>query len=521
MTEKSDVFIRQSTGLVKNVSFFDAVALNISNMSGGAALATIGLTMVLFPIIGISVTGMNLVYGSILAFLFSIPQIIVYTIMTRRLSRTGGDYIWVSRTLGGMFGSALSFMGYTLETLAYLALIVLSAVFAVGSVGVIMGNGGFLGLALPGSIPGADTTSQFLLGSLIFLVLVLLNIFKPKAGYKLVSILTIVGVATLLIAVAVILGAGKEGVVSYANSIASSSNNANLTYNAISGSYSGTSFDFGATLLLLPFFAIFVYPWLNAGPAVASEIRGRKAIKWNVPLASFIIFALVTGGFAVMYYVGGVPFTNAALSNPIYVYDNFFNFWTLAMGVTSNVVLQWIIGIGWIVWNLSVLAYGIIVFSRYMFAQSFDRFLPSRLAYISPKYGSPVIVHVVDLVITVGLIGAVSYYYGTLTSLFGAVIASMIYFVFIGLAAAVYGSRKEKGGTKATLIVCGLLQAVVFLFIIYEFLAYSGVWGGNILAYGYAAGSFIAGLAIYLTSKWYHAKKGMNIDLAFKEIPPE
>ena len=38
MTEKSDVFIRQSTGLVKNVSFFDAVALNISNMSGGAAL---------------------------------------------------------------------------------------------------------------------------------------------------------------------------------------------------------------------------------------------------------------------------------------------------------------------------------------------------------------------------------------------------------------------------------------------------------------------------------------------------
>ncbi|MDA4112607.1 MAG: hypothetical protein OK474_00985 [Thaumarchaeota archaeon] len=42
---KPAVFVRQSTGLVKNVSLLDALTLNMGNMSAGAALATIGFTM--------------------------------------------------------------------------------------------------------------------------------------------------------------------------------------------------------------------------------------------------------------------------------------------------------------------------------------------------------------------------------------------------------------------------------------------------------------------------------------------
>ena len=102
-------------------------------MSGGAALGIIGFTTVLLS----SMSGVNLVYGSILAWCLSIPEIVVYTMMTTRVSRTGGDYVWVSRVYGGLFGGPLSFMGYTLETMAYMALIALAAVFAIGSVGVI------------------------------------------------------------------------------------------------------------------------------------------------------------------------------------------------------------------------------------------------------------------------------------------------------------------------------------------------------------------------------------------------
>jgi len=152
MTEqKSGVFVRESTGLVKSVSLLDAISLNVSSMSAGAALATIAFTMLLVPNALDSASGINLVYGSIIAFLITIPQMVVYTIMTQRMPRTGGDYVWTSRAFGGFVGSTVAFMGYTVETMAFLALIVIAAVLAIGSVGVSLGYQSFLPLALPGN----------------------------------------------------------------------------------------------------------------------------------------------------------------------------------------------------------------------------------------------------------------------------------------------------------------------------------------------------------------------------------
>ncbi len=94
-------------------------------MSVGAALALVGFTMLALP----TVSGVNLVYGSAVAALLAVPQMIVYTMMSRRVSRTGGDYVWLSRSLGGFVGSTITFMGITVETMPYLALIALSAVF--------------------------------------------------------------------------------------------------------------------------------------------------------------------------------------------------------------------------------------------------------------------------------------------------------------------------------------------------------------------------------------------------------
>ena len=512
---KPTVFVREATGLVKSVSFFDAIALNISSMATGVALGSIGLTMVLLP----SVSGINLVYASIIGFVFSIPQIIVYTIMTLRVPRTGGDYIWISRSLGGPFGSAISLMGFTLQTLAFLALTILTTVFAIGSVGVSLGYQDFLGLALPGNLQGADPMSQFLLGILIFGVLIVVNILKPKAGYKIVSVFTIVGILTMILAMGILMAAGNQGVQNYIASLHSMG--LNDTYTSLANSYSGSSFDLMPNLFILPFFAIFVYPWVVAGPAVASEIKGKNTLRWNVPLAAVVSVLLLTAGFGVMYYVGGLPFTNAALGNVPLVYDYSFNFWTLAMGVTTVPAVSWAIGIGWIVWNIAVLAYGIIIFSRYVFAQAFDRFLPARLAYVSPSYGSPLIAHAIDLVLTIGFVGLAAFLYGPLSSLFGVVLSAVIYFAFVGIAAVIYAIRNEKGTSKLTLVISGILMALVYAFLSYEFLSSPDVWGGNTLAYAYIVISFLGGLAIYGLSKMYYKSKGIDIGLAFKEIPPE
>lgn len=63
-------------------------------------------------------------------------------------------------------------------------------------------------------------------------------------------------------------------------------------------------------------------------------------------------------------------------------------------------------------------------------------------------------------------------------------------------------------------------MAIVFAYITYQFLAFPNIWGGNPIAYGWVAGSFILGIIIYAVSKSYYSKRGIDISLAYKELPP-
>jgi len=512
-SKKAPVFLREATGLVKNVSLLDAVSINVSDMSAGAALGSLALTTILLP----TMAGVNLVYASLIAFVLLLPQVVIYTLMTQRMARTGGDYVWVSRTMGGFAGNVLALIGYTMGNIPYLSLIVLSAVFAIGSAGVSLGYSSLLGLALPGNVAGADTTSQFIVAIVILLVLVAINIFRPKVAYKLISVFTIAGVATLIIAILTLLATGRSGVDTYLSSLG----NSTLTYQSVASAYSGPTFDLGATMTFVPFFALFVYPWVNAAPAVASEIKGKNTLKWNVPVSAVIAMILMTGAFGAMYYAGGFEFTNAALANPTLVYTYSFNFWTLAMGASGNTLLAWIIGIGWVLWVINIIAYLVVVEGRYLLAQAFDRFLPARVAYVSPTYGSPVTAHVIDFIFAAVLIAGASFFFGTFVSLYGTIVGPMIYFMFVGISAVIYGIKREKGRARGILIAAGALSAIVFFWLTAEFLLYPSIWGGNPLAYGFLIVTAIGGAIIYLASKTYHAREGIDISLAFKELPPE
>jgi amino acid transporter len=511
--EKSKVFLREATGLVKNVSILDVISINVSDMSAGAALASVGFTTILLP----TMAGVNIVYASLIAFVLMIPQYVIYTMMTRRIPRTGGDYVWTSRTLGGFAGNVLALIGYTFGNLPYASLIALTAVFAIGSTGVALGNSNLLGLALPGNIAGANTILQFAVAAIILVVIVGINIVKPNVGFKLITLFTIIGVLSVLVAISVLLSAGKPGIVNFMNSLGNSS----LSYTSVASSYSGGVFNLSATLLFVPFFAFFTYPWVNAGPAIASELRGKSALRWNVPVSAIIAFILVTAPLATMYYVGGLEFTNGAFSNPNLVNNFSFNFFTLAMGVSTSPTVQWFIGIGWILWIVTILAYLIIVEARYLLAQAFDRFLPSQVAHVSPRFGSPVTAYVIDFAIILGMLAGASFLYGTWISLYGTIVGPMVYFMFVGIAAAYYAIKHEKGSAKGILVTSGILSAIVFLFLTYEFLVNWQIWGGNLLAYGFVVVTAIGGGGIYIISKSYHAKRGVDISLAFKEIPPE
>ena len=243
--KESNIFAREATGLTRQVSFLDTIAINVSYMSVGSALALIGFTMFYLP----TVSGVNLVYGSMIGALIAIPQVIVYTMMQKRVSRTGGDYVWMSRSLGGFLGSSVTFMGITMETMPYLALIALSAVFAIGSVGVVLGDAGFNSLASS----GANPLHQFIVASIIFVALVGVNIVRPRTGFRIISVFWTVGILALILSILSLLVAGRAGVENYVNTL----NIPNTTYSSIQASYHGPNFNFQNTLLILPYFALF------------------------------------------------------------------------------------------------------------------------------------------------------------------------------------------------------------------------------------------------------------------------
>ncbi|WP_243670593.1 amino acid permease [Vulcanisaeta sp. JCM 16161] len=265
MDREYQVFVRESTGLVKEAGFWDAVSINIANMSIGAALASIGFTLAALP----TVAGANLVYASLIAALFAIPQVIVYSTLIRYIPRVGGDYVWLGRALGPRLAwltNGLIF-GFIIESLAYYALIALAAASQLGLILPILGINASL-----------STIEEVALGIGFFAVIVLTNILSTKYGIKLMTALTALSLLGLIVAIIVLFTTPKAQAISAISSLLP----AGYTYSKIAGSYTGPYFSMNTMLMLLPFFAIYVYPWLNAGPAIASEIRGRNALHWNI-----------------------------------------------------------------------------------------------------------------------------------------------------------------------------------------------------------------------------------------------
>lgn len=501
--EKPSVFVREATGLVRNVGFTQAVSLTLIWMSVVPALGNLGYSTALLP----TTSGANLIVASAISALLVVPQNVVYTILTRRIPRTGGDYVWLSRQIPPVVASALSFAGMTAETIPYIALIALSTVSAAASAA------SLLGVAAPG-VASMPAYEEALLACLIVALFVSANTLSAKAGYRIVTALWILGLVGIVTGVITLLFAGRAGVVNYVDTLGSG-----IDYTKVVRAYQGPSFSWQTTLSLLPFFALFTYPWFQAAPAVGSELRGR-ALKWSVPVGLASAFVLVTAPLGVMYYAGGYRFIDSALHDPTLVFQYSFGFWTLAMGVSHNIVIRWTLAVAWVSGSLGVVAFGITLVSRYILAQSFDRFLPESLSRVSNRFGTPVNANIVILIVGSTLAALSSYMYGTFVSLYGVLVGAMVYFMAVGVAAARLGSRLS-GREGIALVVAGGAQATVFAYLTYAFIVNSRVWGGNPLAYGYEAIAFLMGALLYSYSKRHNVARGVDITLAFREIPPE
>ena len=93
-SSSSSLYVRQSSGLVREASVLDAIIFNaVFSAPVGATLAFgILYALGLFP-------GADIVLALVIAFVVNIPVCIMMSMMASAMPRTGGDYVWISRIL--------------------------------------------------------------------------------------------------------------------------------------------------------------------------------------------------------------------------------------------------------------------------------------------------------------------------------------------------------------------------------------------------------------------------------------
>ncbi|WP_292000335.1 APC family permease [Caldivirga sp.] len=499
------LFVRQSSGLVKSASLWDAVMLNVANMGAGLAVF-IGISPFVIP-------GAVLWLSSILTFMLTFPLVILYTYFIVKIPRTGGDYVWITRKLHGGLGSIMG-VALAFNMPPFFALSAFFSVTAINNVLLVIGySHGQQNLVRLANTVFSTSNAWFnyTIALVAFVIILLVNIIRPSAGFKLTTALgalALTGTATAII----VLGLS---IPTFHQSIGQFLRYFNLTNQS---TYVGPSFSLPATLYMIPYFASYAYIWLYAGPAVAAEIKTRRGLMYNEVLGSLMTLIFITLPFLLMDLAAGYRF------NMTYYPTSVYNFWNISIYLARNEVLQWFIGLSLISWEFFIMAFGVIVFARYVFAFSFDRLFPEIFSRLN-RWGSPMYAHLLDLAATAVFLAFPIISPNGYEALYSYTPLAIIYLVLVSIA-GVKAAREE--GNRG-MLVASVLSLIPLILLGYE--AFTNPYFGVIESLkplqpyypglAYVLGLIGLGAVIYAASKYINLRRGIDITLVYKEIPPE
>jgi amino acid transporter len=499
------LFVRQSSGLVKKASLLDATMLNVANMGAGLAIF-IGISPFIIP-------GAVLWLASLITFILTLPLALLYTYFIIRIPRTGGDYVWLTRKLHGSIGSIMG-IALAFNMPPFFALSAFFSVTAINNVLLVIGYSHGLNdiINLANTVfTTSNVWFDYALALVAFTAMLIVNIVRPSAGFKLTTALGILAMVGTLTAM-IILGLS---IPNFHQEITPFLKYFNLTNQK---PYRGPMFNLYSTLYMVPYLASFAYIWLYAGPAVSAEIRTRKGLLYNEILGSLLTVIFITIPFLLMDLAAGYKF------NMTYYPTQIYNFWTVTIYLAHNEALQWFIGLGLIAWELFVISFGIVVFARYIFAFSFDRLFPEIFSRLN-KWGSPMYAHLLDLAATAFFLLFPIISPNGYEALYSYTPLAIIYLVLVSIA-GIRAAKKE--GNKGMLITA-ILSLIPLALLGYE--AFTNPYFGVIESLtplqpyypglAYVLGLIGLGALIYGIAKYINLRRGIDISLIYTEIPPE
>jgi len=293
--------------------------------------------------------------------------------------------------------------------------------------------------------------------------------------------------------------------------------------------WSFSSVALGPTLVSIPL-AVLAYNGFNYSASASGEVKNvRRSMIFGIIVALIFAWVVLIVGTTLVVNVFGYPFLEASTA-----LGSAWPFaapaWTgfFISSIIHNSAVLFLVQIGWLLTLIWFVASLLLVATRYVFALSFDRVLPSRLSDVNEKYHTPFKAMGVNIVIA-----AIFLYLATFTSYIGLLLNSVAIWSIVWFLASLTAvvlpfrrrdlSRALPGGSwriPLTSIV-GVISMVLMAINLYYSFTTPAVGPSTSSADAILGIIFVSGLLIYGASYSFLKRKGIDIRLAYSEIPPE
>ena len=389
----SQLFVRQSTGLVREASALDATIFNaVFSAPVGAALA-FGLFWAYsaFP-------KADLVSATLISFVLNVPVLIMMALLAASMPRTGGDYVWVSRILSpplaliSNFGAALSAMIGATFWARYFAVSALGPVLV--SIGAVTGNQTLVEWGQNFSDQKDHQLWVFLGGFAMIALMTAILIAGTKTTFRWQNTFFIIAMTGTFAAFLVLLFGNNADFTSHFNEF-----NAKFgggTAAAVIGDKAGISpdvTDLGSTIpAIFVVMTFMMWNWWSvylSGELKSAMNRGRQlSIMFGALIFDVVFISL---GAILFFRVVGFDFVVAANSGSEAYAIPSGAFFQLLAGLVVNIPVLTVLIVGsFLFWSLPAMVGNTFMPIRSVFAWSFDRLLPEKFAEVNERTHSPV-----------------------------------------------------------------------------------------------------------------------------------
>jgi amino acid transporter len=504
------VFSRPASGLIRVAGSADVFIYNVG-------LVSVGIAIALNQYYGPSLyPGAGVWLSTLLAAAGMLAIAATFYFWSVIFPRSGGVYVSLSRGLSPGF----AFVGSLVETviLLYYAAFAASLIVKVGlssflaTVGVVAGNRTLLDWAAS----TAEPSGVFWIGTASLVLAGLLLATGTRRYFSVQKVLFALAVAGTLVLVAVMLLGSRATFQANLKELTG------LDYAGVIATAKQNGYQTGS---------------FNLGTSIRSQLFGMlgAVVATGVLIALFDGLAAKAFGYEFQGAIGFNSISGIAEGSTEAAVGASPWFTVLAGILTSNVLLATVIMatfVAWIwFWVPAELAYT----TRTMIAWSFDRLAPDRLGYVSQRFHTPVVAIGLSTAGAVVFMWLIAYRNIAFLSLIEALVvvwgAAMVAAVLfprtrreLFQASPVAGSRIGGVPVMVVTAVISLAFFVLVLFLLWNDPIAAGpmfTLGSVSREFWIVLGIVVFGLAWFLGTRLYRRRQGIDVDLAFRQIPIE